>query len=101
MTPRNQEAFNTDGQHGAVGRVIIAPARHRVVEIDALDHILLGHHILAFQHAGLAHAQLRGDIDDEAVLESGHGRARIIDEGRDPLPPFEIGARQARPIAIR
>ena len=45
-------------------------------------HVVLGDDVLAFEQPGLADAELRRDVDDEAVLEARHVGAHEIDAAR-------------------
>ena len=94
MPAGDDQAFDLLRQHRTIGRVVVAPARHCVGKPDALHHVVLGDHILAFEQPRLADAELRRDIDHEAILEARHVRTHEIDQCVDALAPLEIGARE-------
>lgn len=94
MPAGHQQVFDPPGQQGAERVVVVTAARDAVVEAHALHHVFLGHHILAFQQAGLAHAGLRGHVDDEAPLEAGQLAAHEVDQCVDVLAAHDFRARQ-------
>jgi len=53
--------------------------------VPPLGHVFLGDDIETFKQARLADAELRRDVDHEAVLEAGQPGAHMLDQRGDAL----------------
>jgi hypothetical protein len=90
----HQQVLDAARQQRAIRVVVVAAARHAVVEAGALGHVFLGHHVGAFEQAGLADAGLRRHVDQGALREARQPGAHELDHLVDGGAALHFGARQ-------